>query len=77
MKGSGFQAVHQVPVSYTHLNGVTAYFLYADIYLHPERTGRGYYSGFRFRNKNTGNEYSFHPGRSGRESIYEHGQTRG
>lgn len=33
--------------------------------------------GFRFRNKNHGNEYSFHPGRSGRESIYEHGQTRG
>ena len=25
----------------------------------------------------SGNEYSFHPGRSGRESIYEHGQTRG
>lgn len=42
-----------------------------------KRTGRGYYSGFRFRNKNTGNEYSFHPGRSVRESIYEHGQTRG
>ena len=54
---------------------IVAYLLYVDFNICEEGTGAGVYSGLRFRNQDSGNEYPSDFGGSARENIYEPRQT--